>query len=379
MKIVSRFPFPINQKSVMRGISVFDKIHIDLPLMLGLVALSAFGLLILYSASNQNTDLVLRQSVHMAIGFAAMIIAAQINPRMYHRWAPFIYLFAVTLLVFVLIIGDASKGAQRWLHFGPIRFQPTELMKIALPLMLAWYLNRYLLPPKLRHVLVSGIIIFVTCLLIAKQPDLGSSLLVASGGLAVLFLSGVRWKIISYSVCLATLCLPALWFFMHDYQKQRVYTFLNPESDPLGTGWNIIQSKIAIGSGGIFGKGWLNGTQSRLDFIPEQKTDFIFAVCSEEFGLIGVLAMLGLYSFILYRGLHISVQAQDTFNRLLVGSLSVTFFCYALINVGMVSGLLPIVGLPLPLVSYGGTSMVTLLASFGIIMSVKTHPMLIRD
>ena len=277
------------------------------------------------------------------------------------------------LLILVLAAGDVGKGAQRWLDLYVIKFQPSEMMKLITPMMLAWYLSEKPLPPTVKPLLISAILVIMPTVLIASQPDLGTSILVAAAGFFVVFLAGLRWRVL-LGVFLAGLAfIPVLWRLMHDYQKQRVLTLLNPESDPLGSGYHIIQSKIAIGSGGIYGKGWLNGTQSQLDFLPERHTDFIFAVFAEEFGMMGAIVLLALYVFIILRGLYIASKAQDSFGRLLAGSLSLTFFVYLFVNVGMVTGVLPVVGVPLPLVSYGGTSMVTLMAGFGMLMSINSN------
>jgi rod shape determining protein RodA len=283
------------------------------------------------------------------------------------------YGFGVLLLVLVLVAGEVGKGAQRWLDLGFFRFQPSEMMKLAMPMMLAWYFGDRPLPPTLGKLVVSGVLVIVPMGLVAKQPDLGTALLVASAGFFVIFLAGIRWRILLGFGVAGAAGVPVLWHFMHDYQRQRVLTFLDPESDPLGSGYHIIQSKIAIGSGGLYGKGWLNGTQSQLDFLPERSTDFIFAVYGEEFGFLGVVLLLTLYLVVILRGLYIATNAQDAFCRLLAGSLSLTFFVYLLVNTGMVTGLLPVVGVPLPLISYGGTSMVTIMAGFGILMSINSH------
>ncbi len=349
------------------------RLHLDWPLTLGLLLLSITGLFVLYSASGQDIESIERQGVRLGLAFAAMIFVAQINPYQFQRWAPWIFGVGVVLLVAVLIFGVVGKGAQRWLNFGLFRFQPSELMKIAVPMMVAWYVADRPLPPKPKRAFGAVLLILLPTLLIAKQPDLGTSLLIAVAGLWVLFLSGIRKRVIGGMTLLALACAPVLWMVMHDYQRSRVLTFLNPQNDPLGAGYHIIQSKIAIGSGGIYGKGWLNGSQSQLEFLPERSTDFIFAVFSEEFGLLGILLLLALYLFIIVRGLYIATQAQTSFNRLLAGSLVLTFFVYIFVNIGMVTGLLPVVGVPLPLISYGGTSMVTLMAAFGILMSIHTH------
>jgi rod shape determining protein RodA len=282
-------------------------------------------------------------------------------------------------LLAVLVMGEIGKGAQRWLNFGLLRFQPSEMMKVVVPMMVAWYLAENPLPPSRRAVVVASLMIIVPTFLIIRQPDLGTALLVASSGIFVLLLSGISWWLVASVVGLLATAAPVLWYFLRDYQKQRVLTFLNPESDPLGAGYHIIQSKIAIGSGGLYGKGWLNGTQAHLDFLPEHSTDFIFAVLAEEFGFIGILLLLAIYFFIVARGLYVATQAQSSFNRLVAGSLILTFFVYVFVNIGMVTGLLPVVGLPLPLVSYGGTSLVTMMAAFGVLMSIHTHRRLLSS
>jgi rod shape determining protein RodA len=293
------------------------------------------------------------------------------------RWSPAIYGVGIVLLLAVLLVGDIGKGAQRWLDLGVLRFQPSEMVKVGVPMMVAWVLAGGALPPNWRRLLLALGLTIVPVLLIAKQPDLGTALLVAAAGISVLFLAGMSWRLIGGFGALMAAALPVVWMFLRDYQKQRVLTFLDPEQDPLGAGYHTIQSKIAIGSGGVYGKGWLHGTQSQLEFVPEKHTDFIFAVMSEEFGLIGGVILLTLYVLIVLRGLYIASQAQDSYARLLAGSLTLVFFVYAFVNVGMVIGVLPVVGVPLPLISYGGTSLVTLMAGFGILMSVHTHRKLI--
>ncbi|MDJ0806578.1 MAG: rod shape-determining protein RodA [Gammaproteobacteria bacterium] len=356
-----------------RATGLLASLHLDLPLLTGLLLLAGVGLLILYSAGDQNMELIQRQSVRLGLAFCAMAVLAQIHPDNLRRWSPWLFLIGLAMLVAVILVGETGKGAQRWLDLGFFRFQPSEMLKLALPMVIAWYLAEKRLPPKNSRLLVAGMITVVPVLLIAKQPDLGTALLVASAGIFALFLAGISWRLIAMLGVLMAALGPAVWYLMRDYQRQRVLTFLNPENDPLGAGYHIIQSKIAIGSGGVNGKGWLNGTQSHLEFLPERHTDFIFAVISEEFGLVGVLALLGLYLFIILRGLFIASQAQDTYSRLLSGSLTLVFFVYLFVNTGMVTGLLPVVGVPLPLISYGGTSLVTILAGFGILMSIHTH------
>lgn len=348
-------------------------LHFDAALLFGLLAISALGLFVLYSSAGGDDQLVTRQIVRLGIAFGGMVVVAQLRPQWLQRWTPWLYGLGLTLLIAVLVVGDVGKGAQRWLDLGFVRFQPSEMMKLAVPMMVAWYLSDKRLPPTYMRLLIAGTLIVTPVLLIAVQPDLGTSLLIASAGFFALFLAGLSWKLLGGLGLLATAGAPVLWHFMHDYQRQRVITFLDPEQDPLGTGYHIIQSKIAIGSGGLFGKGWLNGTQAHLEFLPERSTDFIFAVLGEEFGLFGIGVIVVIYSFIIVRSLYIAAQAQDTYGRLLGGSLAMTFFIYFIVNTGMVTGLLPVVGLPLPLVSYGGTSMVTLMAGFGILMSIHTH------
>ena len=354
-----------------------ERLHLDVPLLLGVLVLSAFGLVALYSAGGQDTDLVVRQAIRFAVGFGLMFVVAQIAPRRFFDWAPLLYLAGVALLFAVLVVGETAQGAQRWLRFGPFSFQPSEFVKLTVPLMVAWFISKGDLPPRLWRVVLGGLFTLVPVVLVMRQPDLGTSLLIVASGAFVLFLAGVGWRYIAVLAAFGAACVPLLWHFMHDYQRQRVLTLLDPQQDPLGAGYHIIQSTIAIGSGGIYGKGWFNGTQSQLDFLPERSTDFVFAVIGEEFGLIGALVLLAVYLFIVYRGLYIAARAKYMFGKLLAGALVLTFFIYVFVNIGMVSGILPVVGLPLPLVSYGGTSMVTLMAGFGIVMSVHTHRMLL--
>jgi rod shape determining protein RodA len=350
-----------------------NKLHVDLPLLGGVLTLSAVAFVILYSAGGQKLDMVLRQAARLGLALVVMLAVAQIHPRRLRLYSPVLYLACVSLLAAVMLFGETSLGATRWLNLGVVRFQPSELTKLAMPMMIAWFLSAQPMPPAFRHIAAAGALILAPTLMIAKQPDLGTAFLVGSSGAAVLFLAGLGWTYIVGLGAIAGALMPIFWQLMHDYQRDRVLMFLNPEADPLGRGYHIIQSKIAIGSGGVYGKGWLHGTQSHLEFLPERTTDFIFAVFAEEFGLIGGLSLLGLYLFILGRCFYIVVQAQDKFSRLLSGALTVTFFVYAFVNTGMVIGILPVVGVPLPLVSYGGTSMVTLLAGFGMLMSIQTH------
>lgn len=348
-------------------------IHVDLPLFGGLALLSGLAFVILYSAGGQNIDLLMKQALHLVLATTIMIGIAQIHPRHLRFYSPFLFLAGIVLLTAVLIMGEIGKGAQRWLDLGLLRFQPSEMTKLSTPMMLAWFLSGLPAPPHFRHVLIAGLLVAVPTLLIAKQPDLGTAVLVGSAGAAVVFLAGIPWSYLLGTFVLGGSLLPVLWHFMHGYQRDRVLTLLNPEGDPLGRGYHIIQSKIAIGSGGIYGKGWLHGTQVHLEFLPERSTDFIFAVLAEEFGLIGCLSLLAIYLFILGRCIYIVIQAQDRYSRLLTGALTLTFFVYVFVNIGMVIGILPVVGVPLPMVSYGGTSLVTLMAGFGMLMSVQTH------
>jgi rod shape determining protein RodA len=359
--------------------SVWQCIHIDLPLLLGILLLMSLGLVILYSASNQNINVVEQQLVHTGLALGVMFLFAQIPPSTYQRWALWIYLAGVGLLLTVLVMGHIGKGAQRWLNLGFTRLQPSEVMKIAIPLMLAWYYHRKHLPLSMKTILLSAILILIPALLTAKQPDLGTAILLVVAGFSTLFLAGLSFWLITLMLILVSLGAPLMWFLLHDYQRQRVLTFFSPERDPLGAGYHIIQSKIAIGSGGLFGKGWLNGTQSHLHFLPEHSTDFIFAACGEEFGFIGGMILITLFMLVVIRGLVITINAQDTFSRLLAGSLTLTFFVSFFVNIGMVTGILPVVGIPLPLISYGGSSMVTLMASFGILMSIQTHRKLLTS
>ncbi len=355
-----------------------ERYHIDIFLLLPLLVIMGGGLIVLYSASGQSIDHVTRQGVRLLVALLGMVVIAQFNPRLYCNWTPWIYLASLACIVAVIFVGTDVKGARRWLSLpGGPTFQPSELMKLALPMMLGWYMSERALPPRLKQVIISLVIIAVPVVLIARQPDLGTSLIIAASGLFVLWLAGLRWRYIFGFLALAGLCAPLLWYQMHDYQKQRVLTLFDLGADPLGAGWNINQSIIAIGSGGVEGKGWLQGTQSHLEFLPESHTDFVIAVLAEEFGLVGVAILLGLYLLIIGRGLYIGIRAQDTFSRLLAGSITLTFFIYVFVNIGMVSGILPVVGVPLPLISYGGTSVVTLMAGFGILMSIHTHKKLL--
>jgi rod shape determining protein RodA len=372
-RLMERHPVALTNVS-----QAIKRLNIDAPLFVGLLLISGFGLVVLYSAVGENMDLWLQQCVRLCVAIATMFLVAQLPPDLLRRWTPWGYFFGLVLLIMVLVMGVVGQGAQRWLDIG-IRFQPSEIMKLAVPMVTAWFLYDKQLPPKFGPLMFTGLLIAVPTILIGLQPDLGTALLVAAAGILVIILAGLSMRLIA---ALGVLSIPGafvLWnYFMQDYQKQRVLTLLNPDSDPLGAGYNIIQSKIAIGSGGLFGKGWTNGSQAQLEFLPERDTDFIFAVMGEELGLLGVLALLGLYLFVVGRGLYIATQARDSYSRLLAGSISLTFFVYVFVNTAMVTGLVPVVGIPLPLVSFGGTSMVTIMAGFGILMSIHSHRKLLQ-
>lgn len=377
MSLISRLERtrpPSNGLSELAG-----RLHIDLLLLLLLLATGSLGLVVLYSASDHSVPAVISQAQRFALGLLVMTVAAQAPPELYRALAPWLYALGCLLLVATLLLGDLAKGAQRWLDFGVIRFQPSELMKLAMPLMVGSFLHNRALPPGPFGILTTVVIIGAPTLLVTAQPDLGTSLLIVTAGGFALYFSGLGWKWILGALAAIGAAAPVLWHRLHDYQRQRVLTFLDPESDPLGAGYHITQSKIAIGSGGVFGKGWMQGTQAKLDFLPESHTDFIFAVYAEELGLMGILLLLTLYLAIVGRGLQIAMRAQDSFQRLVAAALSMTFFIYVFINIGMVMGLLPVVGVPLPLVSFGGTSMVSLLAGFGILMSIQTHRKLLAN
>ena len=352
-------------------------LRVDPPLLLGVLALGAVGMVVLYSAGGESLDLLIKQGVRFGIGLVVMLVAAQIPPRNLYLWTPWLYTVGLALLVWVLVAGEMGGGAQRWIDLGVGTVQPSEGMKIAVPMMVAWYMAHRPLPPSLFSVLVALVLVGLPAALVVRQPDLGTALLIGSAGFFVLFLAGLRWRVMAFFALLGAALIPVAWHFMQPYQRQRVLTFFSPETDPLGSGYHIIQSKIAVGSGGLYGKGWLNGTQSHLDFLPERSTDFIFAVFGEEFGFFGELVLLALVLAVVMRVLYIASQAQDGFGRLLAGSLGLTFFVYVVVNIGMVIGLLPVVGLPLPLISYGGTSMVTVLGAFGIVMSIHSHKRLL--
>jgi rod shape determining protein RodA len=356
---------------------LLSALNLDGPLLVGLGLLALYGLAILYSASGQSLDTILRTLIRIALGTAAMLALTHASPNLLRRLSPWIYVLGVLLLLVVELTGVIGKGAQRWLNLGIVRFQPSEVMKLAVPMLAAWYLHDRPLPPDSRAMLTLAVIIFLPAGLVAMQPDLGTAALIAASGALLVLMAGLSLRIVVVLLLLAVAGAVGGWHFLHDYQRERVLTFLNPETDPLGAGYHIIQSQIALGSGGVFGKGWMHGSQAQLQFLPERSTDFIFAVVGEEFGLIGLLALLALYLFIVARSVWLAMQTNDTYSRLLALSLALTFFVYVFINAGMVSGLVPVVGVPLPLVSYGGTSVVTLLAGFGIVMGLYSHRKLV--
>ncbi len=349
------------------------RLKFDLPLLMGLLILCAVSLVILYSAGGENQRLIVNQSIRMLVAIIVMLALAQVRPDSWFRWSPYIFGAGLIMLGLVLVIGYTGKGAQRWLDLGLFRFQPSELMKLGVPMMVAWVLTRKSLPPQSGTLVLAAAVLLIPAGLILKQPDLGTTIMILASGTLIIFLAGFAWRSIGVLMLLGAIAAPFFWTMLHDYQQQRILTLFDPWSDPLGAGYHSIQSMIAIGSGGAQGKGWLNGSQSQLEFIPERHTDFIFSVFSEEFGFIGVLMLFLLYVGITARGLYIAYYTKDTYSRLLAGSLSMTFFFYVFVNIGMVAGMLPVVGVPLPLISYGGTSMVTLMAGFGILMGIHNH------
>ena len=355
-----------------------QRLHIDKPLLLGVLVLASLSLAIIYSASGGDLKLTLAQVLRLFVGFAVMLLVAQVRPETMSRWSPHLFIAGLVLLIAVFMIGAIAKGAQRWLDLGIMNIQPSEFMKLAMPMMLIWYLSRNPIPPRLRHIAVAGFILIGPTYLIYKQPDLGTSLMIAASGLVVLFLAGMNWRTITTLLAIVGASVPLIWTNLQAYQRNRILTLFDPQSDPLGTGYHTIQSMIAVGSGGLYGKGWLNSSQSHLEYLPESATDFIFAVFAEEFGFMGILLLLALYLFIILRGFMIALYAQDTYSRLLAGSLTFTFFFYFFVNIGMVTGILPIVGVPLPLISYGGSSLVTIMAGFGMLMSIHTHRKIVQ-
>lgn len=363
----------VDNEQISYGRRLLDALRIDPVLLTLLIILSGIGVVLLYSAGGANNDLMFRQAVRLLIAFVLLVFIANIPLRLLKKISVAAYLAGIALLLAVMFFGEVGKGAQRWLDLGFIRFQPSEILKLAVPMVVAAFLSNRLLPVGWKDLLISVVLVLIPVLLIARQPDLGTAILVGSAGFFVLFLAGIRWRIMLILGVLLSMMAPLLWkVALHDYQRARILTLLDPESDPLGSGYHIIQSKIAIGSGGVYGKGWLNGTQSQLDFIPERSTDFIFSVFGEEFGFFGSVLLICVYVMIIYRGLYVAANASDNFGRLLAGALSLTFFVYLFVNTGMVTGMLPVVGVPLPLISYGGTSMVTLMMGFGLIMAIRS-------
>lgn len=370
---------PDSELAFARRQALLWRLHVDLPLLVLVLLVCGLGLVVLYSAVDGNFARLQSQASRLGLALGVMLVVAQVPPRSLQRWSLPLYLVGLGLLVTVLFVGVSAKGAQRWIDLpGLLRFQPSEIMKIVVPMVLAAFFSERSLPPRFGVLCAALLLLAIPTVLIAVQPDLGTAILVTGSGLAIVLLAGIQWRWVLAAGLAGLAALPALWAVMRDYQRQRVLTLFDPESDPLGAGWNIIQSKTAIGSGGIYGKGLMQGTQSHLDFLPESDTDFIIAVMAEEMGFLGVMVLLLLYFLVITRGLYIATQAQDTYCRLLAGSLSFTFFMYAFVNIAMVSGLLPVVGVPLPLVSFGGTSALTLMAAFGILMSIHTHPKMLR-
>ena len=345
------------------------RLSIDPVLLVGLLLLMAIGLLLLYSAGEQSLPLLWRQAVRLGLATAVMLIVGQIPPRLYRDWTPWLFLLALAPLAAVLFFG-VGRGAERWLDLGVLQFQPAELMKLSLPLVVAWLMHQRPLPPGWLQLLTAALFIAVPALLIVRQPDLGTALMVVMSGAAVVFLAGLSWRLIAAMAAAAAAAVPLLWRGLQPYQQERIRTFIDPDADPLGDGWNVIQSKIAVGSGGVHGKGWMQGSQSHLEFLPEPHTDFVLAVLAEEFGFVGVVVLLALYLVIILRGLYIARHARDTFEQLIAGAVTLTLFLYVVVNFSMVAGLMPVVGVPLPLISYGGTSALTLMAGFGILMAV---------
>ena len=361
-----------------RNLDLVNRLHIDGALFLGIIMLLIAGLFIVFSAGGENWDLLQRHGIRILISLFILLSIAQIPPHSLRRWSPHLFFLSMGSLVLVLWVGYVGRGAQSWLELGILRFQPSEVMKLAIPMVVVWVLTRRPLPPKLIDLIFAGIAILLPSFLVAMQPDLGTAILLIFSGLSVIFLAGVRWRYLLTMIAFVAAIAPYLWYQLHDHQRRRIVTMFNPWDDPMGSGYHIIQSQIAVGSAGIAGKGWLNGTQSQLEFIPERSTDFIFAVYAEEFGLIGAIVLIVLYLFVVGRAFVLAYKAEDSYTRLLVGSLALTFFFYIFVNTAMVTGVLPVVGIPLPLISYGGTSMVTVMAAFGVIMSASTHKRLMR-
>ncbi|MDE2295031.1 MAG: rod shape-determining protein RodA [Gammaproteobacteria bacterium] len=366
------------RRTLSAGTRALRALRLDGPLTGVLALILCIGVLVVYSASGQNVRMVERQLGNIVVAVTALVLLARFSTPQYLRlFAPLAYALGVLLLIVVDVTGHVGKGAQRWLDLGFMRFQPSEIMKLAVPMICAWYMHDRPLPPSFRDLVAMAVFIAIPTALVVAQPDLGTALLIAASGLIVMLLAGLPVSIILLSIPVLALAAWGGWHFVHAYQRERILTFLNPMSDRLGAGYHIIQSQIAIGSGGVFGKGYMHGSQAQLDFLPESSTDFIFSVIGEEFGLLGQLSVLGLYAFVIGRSLYLAMQGQDTFARLTGGAIALSFFVYVFVNAGMVSGIVPVVGVPLPLVSYGGTSMVTILAGFGILMSLHSHRKLV--
>ena len=354
--------------------------RIDGPLMAALALTIALGLTVVYSATGgSSVDRAVGQARNLGVALIALWIFAHIHPQLLMRLALPVYVAGLALLIGVALFGDVRNGARRWLNLGFTAIQPSEIMKIGVPLVLAWYFHRREEGLRLRDFVIAAVILVIPVGLIARQPDLGTALLIFASGFFVIFLAGLSWKVIGSLVAAAAVSLPFLWSVLHDYQRKRILTLLDPMEDPLGAGYHIIQSTIAIGSGGILGKGWLNGTQAQLDFVPERSTDFILAVFGEEFGLVGNVVLIVLYTLIIARGMMIAANASTVFARLTAGAITLSFFTYAFVNMGMVSGILPVVGVPLPMISYGGTALLSIVVGFGILMRISTHKQLVSS
>ena len=351
--------------------------RIDTMLFACALAIVGVGLVTLFSAADQSIARVTSQAMSLSFAVVLMWLFANIAPQTLARGAAPLYIVAVAMLIGVALFGVVVNGSRRWLNLGVARFQPSELMKIALPLMLAWYFQKFEGRIRWKDFVIAGVLIVVPVYLIKRQPDLGTALLIGASGFYVLFLAGLSWKVIVGLIASAAAVGPMVWTHLHDYQRERILTFLDPGRDPLGAGYHSMQASIALGSGGVVGKGWLNGTQTHLDFLPERHTDFIFAVFGEEFGLIGAGVLLVLYLLLIGRAIVITANASTLFARLVAGAITLMFFTYAFVNMAMVSGLLPVVGVPLPLVSYGGTALISLFIGLGILMSVQAHRKLV--
>lgn len=372
--------FTTNKKYALHKGNFWIKFHIDPIFFLIVLLLLIYSMLIVWSASGQNYNIIIKKFFQIIIGLIFMIGIAQYPPRIYETWSPHLYFLCIVFLCFVDFYGSYTNGAKRWINFGIISFQPSEIAKLSVPLLISRSLNRSSYPPILTQLCMTFLLIFIPTLLIVMQPDLGTAILVVFSGLFIILISGITWKTISFIFFLIFTSVPVFWYcVLQNYQKNRIITFLYPKHDPLGSGYHITQSKIAIGSGGLYGKGWFNGSQSQLDFLPERCTDFIFSVLAEEFGFLGVLILLILYLLLIIRGLIIAIRIKNSFGRFTTSALIFIFFIYIFVNISMVSGILPVVGIPLPLISYGGSSLIILMSGFGIIMSIYTHKKLLSN